>query len=112
MTLNKGTFPQNPDFFVFYSNFVQNQVIAPCNHSLARDVSKDRGSVSILIFFLFFVFCFFFVNYNDTSKIRDGDDANRRDKIFQTQTGKKWFSMPTITFLNRFDKLKYLIRIN
>ena len=33
----------------------------------------------------------FFVNFNDTSKIRDGDDANRRDKIFQTQTGKKMF---------------------
>ena len=33
----------------------------------------------------------FFVNSNDTSKIRDGDDANRRDKIFQTKTGKEMF---------------------
>ena len=32
---------------------------------------------------------FFFLNSNDTAKIRDGDDASRRNKIFQTQTGKK-----------------------
>ena len=31
MTLNKGNFPQNPDFVVLYSNFEQNQVTAPCN---------------------------------------------------------------------------------
>ena len=82
MTLNKGTFLQNPDFIVFYSHFLQNQVTAQCNNRLAFHVSKDCSSVAIY---------FFFVNFNDTSKIRDGDDANRRDKIFQTQTGKKMF---------------------
>ena len=67
---------------VLYSNFGQNQVTAPCNNCLAWHVLKDRSSVSILPFF---------VNSNDTSKIRYGDDANRRDKIFQTKTGKKMF---------------------
>ena len=65
-----------------YSNFVQNQVTAPCNNCLAWHVLKDRSSVSTPPFF---------VNYNDTSKIHDGDDANHRDKIFQTKTGKKMF---------------------
>ena len=37
--------------------------------------------------------------YKYTSKIRDGDDANRPDKIFQTQTDKKCFRTPIITFL-------------
>ena len=100
----KLTFPQNPDFVVLYSNFVQNQVTAPRNNCLAWHVLKDRSSVSILPFF---------VNSNDTSKIRDGDDANCRDKIFQTKTGKqKCFNMLSITFFNRFNKLKYLIPIN
>ena len=64
MTLNKGTVLQNPIFWSFYSHFVQNQVTAPChNHSA-------------------FFFFFFFVNPNDTSKIRDRDDANRLEKIF------------------------------
>ena len=76
------TFPQNPDFVVLYSNFVQNQVTAPCNNCLACHVLKDRSSVSILPFF---------VNSNDTSKIRHENDANRRDKIFQTKSGKKMF---------------------
>ena len=89
MTLNKGNFPKNPNFVVLYSNFVQNQVTAPCNNCLAWHVLKDRSSVSILLF----------VNSNVTSKIRDGDDANRRDKIFQTQVGKKCFNTLTITFL-------------
>ena len=80
MTLNKGNFPQNPDFVVLYSNFVQNQVTAPCNNCLAWHVLKDRSSVAILLFFV-----------NDTSKIGHRDDANRRDKIFQTKTGKKMF---------------------
>ena len=80
MTLNKGNFPQNPDFVVLYSNFVQHQVTAPCNNCLAWHVLKDRSSVSILPFF---------VNSNDTSKIRDGDDANRQDKIFQTKNWQK-----------------------
>ena len=84
------TFPQNPDFVVLYSNFVQNQVTAPCNNCLAWHVLKDRSSVSILPFF---------VNSNDTSKIRHGDDANRRDKIFQTKSGKKCFNTLSITFL-------------
>ena len=78
----KLTFPQNPDFVVLYSNFVQNRVTVPCNNCLAWHVLKDRSNVSILLFF---------VNSNDTSKIRHGDDANRRDKIFQTKTGKKMF---------------------
>ena len=55
------------------------------------------------------------VKSNDTSKIRGGDDANRRDEIFLTQTGKNknvFNNTPTITFFNRFDKLKYLIPIN
>ena len=117
---------------VFYSNFVQNQVTAPFNNRLAWYVSKDRSGVSILLFlFLFcfwfvFVFCFcfcflflflfcfvlfclfvffFFSNSNDTSEIRDGDDANRWDKIFQTQTGKKKIVLNVHNyFLNRFDK--------
>ena len=50
MTLNKGNFPQNPDFVVLHSNFVQNQVTAPCNNCLAWHVLKDRSSVSILHF--------------------------------------------------------------
>ena len=82
MTLNKGNFPQNPDFVVLYSNFVQNQVTAPCNNCLAWHVLKNRSSVSILPFF---------VSSNDTSKIRHGDNTNRRDKIFQTKTGKIMF---------------------
>ena len=42
MTLNKGNFP--PDFVVLYSNFVQNQVTAPCNrpNCLAWHVLKDQ----------------------------------------------------------------------
>ena len=82
MTLNKPNLSSNPDFVVLYSNFVQNQVTAPCNNCLAWHVLKDRSSVSILPFL---------VNSNDTSKIRHGDDANRRDKIFQTKSGKKMF---------------------
>ena len=89
--LNKGNFPQNPDFMVLYSNFVQNQVTAPCNNCIALHVLKDRSSVSILPFF---------VNSNDTSKIRGGDDVNHRDKIFQTKTGKKCFNTLTITLIN------------
>ena len=46
----KLTFPQNPDFVVLYSNFVQNQVTAPCNNCLAWHVLKDGSSVSILPF--------------------------------------------------------------
>ena len=103
MTLNKGTFPQNLDFLVFHSNFVQNQITTLCNNHLAWHVSKDRSSVLIL---------FFFVNSNDTSKIHDGDDSNRQDKRFETQTGKKCFNTLTITCFNRFNKLKYLIPIN
>ena len=34
------------------------------------------------------VLIYFFVNFWDTSKIRDIDDADSRDKLFQTQTGK------------------------
>ena len=48
MTLNKGNFPQNPDFVVMYSNFVQNQVTTSCNNCLAWHVLKDHSSVSIL----------------------------------------------------------------
>ena len=51
MTLNKGNFPQNPDFVVLYSNFVQNQVTAPCDNCRAWHVLKDCSSVSILPFF-------------------------------------------------------------
>ena len=65
----KLTFPQNPDFVVLYSNFVQNQVTAPCNNCLAWHVLKDRSSVSILPFF---------VNSNDTSKIRHGDISDKK----------------------------------
>ena len=43
-------------------------------------VSKDHNIVSIP---------FLKKNLNDTSKIQDGDDGNPRDKIFQTQIGKK-----------------------
>ena len=50
----------------------------------------------------------FFVNFNDTSKIRDGDDTNRQDKIFQTQTGKKMFQGTHNYIFNRFNKLNYL----
>ena len=50
MTLNKGNFPQNPDFMVSYSNFVQNQVTAPYNYCLAWHVLKDLNSLSILPF--------------------------------------------------------------
>ena len=46
----KLSFPQNPDFVVLYSNFVQNQVTAPCNNCLAWHVLKDRSSFSILSF--------------------------------------------------------------
>ena len=80
MKLNKGTFFQNPHFLVFYSYFVQNQVTAPCKNCFDWQVAKYRSSVFIH---------FFFINPNDTSKIPDGDDANRRDKIFQIQTGKQ-----------------------
>ena len=65
---------------VLYSTFVQNQVTAPRNNCFAWHVLKDRSSVSILPFF---------VNSNDTAKIRQGDDANRRDKIFQTKNWHK-----------------------
>ena len=51
----EGNFPQNPDFLVLYSNFVRNQVTAPCNNRLAWHVLKDRSSVSILFFFFFFL---------------------------------------------------------
>ena len=47
MTLNKGNFPQNPDFVILYFNFVQNQVTAPCNNCLAWHVLKDHSIVSI-----------------------------------------------------------------
>ena len=50
VTLNKGIFPPNPEFLVLYSNFVQNQVTAPCNNRLAWHVLKDCSSVSILLF--------------------------------------------------------------
>ena len=50
MTLNKGNFPQNPDFVVLYSNFVQSQVTAPCNNCLAWHVLKGCSGVSILTF--------------------------------------------------------------
>ena len=87
--LNKGNFPQNPDFVVLYSNFVQNQVTAPCNNCLAWHVLNNRSSVSILPFF---------VNSNGTSQIRDGDDANRRDKIFQTKPGKNVLTRSQLLF--------------
>ena len=80
MTLNKGTFLQNSDFVVVYSNFVQNQITVQCNDRLSWHVSNDRSSVSIV----------FFVNPYDTSKIRDVDDANRLAKICETQIVKKF----------------------
>ena len=56
-------------------------------------------------------FFFFFVNSNDTSKIRDEDDADRRDKIFQTKLAKMFYHAHNY-FFNRFHELKYLIPIN
>ena len=79
--LNKGTFLQNPGFRVYHLQILQNQVTSHSNNRLTLHVSKDRGSVAI----------YFFVNFLDTSKIRDIDDANPRDKLFQTQIGKKMF---------------------
>ena len=44
--------------------------------------------IAAVLLHTFFFFFFFFVNFQDTSKIRDVDDANRRDKLFQAQTDK------------------------
>ena len=63
---------------------MQNQITAPCNNRLARHVLKDCSSVSRIERSQQYFRYSFLVNSNDTSKIRDGDDANRRDKIFQT----------------------------
>ena len=76
MTLNKGTFLQNPYFIVFFLHFLQNQVTAMCN-SLALYVSKDHNSVALYCFVVVVVvvFCFVlffcFVIFKDASKIRD-----------------------------------------
>ena len=104
MRLNKGTLLQNPDFIVFFLHFLQNQVTAQSKNRLALHVSKHRSSVAIYFFFL--------IMFN-TSKIRDVDDADQRNKVFSdTNWQKKMYQRVIIIFCNRFSKSKYLIPIN
>ena len=81
MRLNKSNFPQNPDFVVLYSTFVQNKVTAPCNNCITWHVLKDRSSVSIP----------FFVNSSDTSKTVTEMTLIAGTKFFRQKTGKKMF---------------------
>ena len=56
-------------------------------------MTKDRSRVLI---------SYFFVNADDTSKIRDGDGGNRRDKICHTQIKKNNISPRLQLLFNRF----------
>ena len=115
MTWNKGTFPENPVFILFFFKFYFTRILRRIK-SQHRVINALHGTyrkiAAVFLYFFFVLFCFF-VNSNDMSKIPDGDDASRRDKIFRIQKwGKKCFNTSTIIFSNIFNKLKYLLSIN
>ena len=78
MMLNKGTFLQNSNFLVFSSNFVQNQVTAPCNIRLEGTCQK------IAAVFLFFSFLILMTLQRSVTEM-----VLIVGKIFQTQIVKK-----------------------
>ena len=86
MTLNKGT-SKSRFFDILLESFVQNQVTAITVIIVLPYTCRKIAAV--VLFSLSLCLFSFWGDPNDTSKIRDGDDANRQNQIFQTQTGKK-----------------------
>ena len=90
VTSNKGNFPENPDFFVLYLNFEQNQVTAPCNNCLAWHVLKDHSSV---LNTLFLSILMTFQRFMTKMTLIVGT------RYFRQKLAKNWFNKLTITFL-------------